>query len=181
MALRVRSSRHTEPHELSTKDLADIILKIVQQEGPIHEDEVVNRARDLWGFARAGGRIQDAVAKGVRSLLVTKRCTREDGFLSMPGVPIPIRSRESVDSASLRKPETLPLAEIRAAVLAVIDAGHGATKDELPVAVARLFGFKNTSAQLRSVIESQMGKLLRQGSVVANDGMLNRAELPSSK
>ena len=74
----------------------------------------------------------------------------------------------------------LPLAEIRAAVLAVIDAGHGATKDELPVAVARLFGFKNTSAQLRSVLESQIGKLIRQGSVLETDGMLNRAEPPAS-
>ena len=90
--------RRIEPHELSTKDLADILLKIVQQEGPVHEDEVVNRARDLWGFARAGGRIQDAVAKGVRSLIVTKRCTREEGFLSLPEAPIQIRTREDVNS-----------------------------------------------------------------------------------
>lgn len=166
--------RRTEPHELPTKELSDILLKIVQQEGPIHEDEIVNRARDLWGFARAGGRIQDAVAKGVRSLLVTKRCTREEGFLGIPEAAIPIRTREAVSSSSLRKPEMLPPAEIRAAILAVIDVGHGATQDEIPVAVARLFGFKNTSHQFRSVIESQIGKLLRQGILVEANGMLNR-------
>ena len=36
-----------EPHELQTKALAEIIFRIVQIEGPIHEDEVVNRVRDL--------------------------------------------------------------------------------------------------------------------------------------
>ncbi|WDT76013.1 MAG: DUF3320 domain-containing protein [Candidatus Manganitrophus sp.] len=76
--------RSREPHELSTKEMASILLRIVEHEGPVHEDEVVTRVRGLWELSRAGTRIQDAVAKGVRSLLVTKKCKREDGFLTIP-------------------------------------------------------------------------------------------------
>ena len=170
-----------EPHELQTKDLAAIVVRIVEQEGPIHEDEVVNRVRDLWGFGRAGTRIQDAVMKAVRSVLVTKRCVREDGFLLIPNAPVPVRNRETVSSASLRKPEMLPPAELRAAILAVIDAGHGATKQEIPTAVARMLGFKATGAQLRSVIEAQIKKLGREESIGEFNGMLQRIDKPASQ
>ncbi len=165
-----------EPHELATKDLTAILLRIVECEGPIHENEIVNRVRDLWGFSRAGSRIQDAVAKAVRSLLATKQCKREEGFLTIPNAPVPIRNREAVSSADLRKPDIIAPVEFRAAILAVIEVGHGATKQEIPGAVARMLGFKNTSAQLRSIIESQANRLLRCGILVENNGMLKRAE-----
>jgi hypothetical protein len=58
-----------EPHQMKTKELAAVVLRIVELEGPVHEDEVINRVRELWGLGRAGARIQDAVAKAVRSLL----------------------------------------------------------------------------------------------------------------
>lgn len=174
--VRLEVPARVEPHELQTKDLASIVACIVEQEGPIHEDEILNRVRDLWGFGRAGTRIQDAVAKAIRSVLVTKRCTREDGFLIVPNATILVRNRESVSSSTLRKPEMLPPSEVRAAILAVIDAGHGAMKQEIPTAVARMFGFKATGAQLRSVIEAQANRLIRQEDIAQINGMLQRID-----
>ena len=167
--------RSRDPHELSAREMADLLLRVVEEESPIHEDEIVARIRDLWELQRAGSRIQDAVASGVRSLLVTRRCVREDGFLSMPGVPVPVRNRENADSPSLRKPDMLPPAEIRAAVLALIDAHHGATASEIPIAVARMLGFKTTSGPLRTVIEAQIRRLLRLNTIQESDGMLRRS------
>ena len=163
-----------EPHTLQTKTLAAIVLQIVQIEGPIHEDEVVNRVRDLWGYARAGSRIQGIVAAGVRALLVTGECNREDGFLFLKGAPTPVRNRENVQSPDLRKPEMIPPAELLVAILAVIDAGHGAARNEIAIAVARMLGFKNTSAQLRYAIESRISKLVRQNTIVEANGMFKR-------
>ncbi|MHB1308991.1 MAG: DUF3320 domain-containing protein, partial [Limisphaerales bacterium] len=168
--------KRQEPHEVATKEMADIVLRIVQQEGPIHEDEVVARVRDLWGLGRAGNRVQDSVAKAVRSVLVTRVCSRESGFLSIPASVVPIRNRSDVTSPSLRKPDMLPSAEIRAAILALIDAHHGATSEEIPIAVARIFGFKSTSSQLRSIIAVQTAKLQRHGELQESNGMLKRAQ-----
>ena len=167
--------RSRDPHELSAREMADLLLRVVEEESPIHEDEIVVRIRDLWGLQRAGSRIQDAVASGVRSLLVTRRCVREDGFLSVPGIPTPVRNRENADSASLRKPDMLPPAEIRAAVLALIDAHHGATASEIPIAVSRMLGFKTTSGPLRTVIEAQISRLLRLNTIQESEGMLRRS------
>ena len=165
---------HQEPHTLQSKTLAAIVFKIVQIEGPIHEDEVVNRVRDLWGYARAGSRIQGIVASGVRILLDAGECIREDGFLFLKGAPAPVRNRENVRSADLRKPEMIPPAELAVAILAVIEVAHGAARNEIPIAVARMLGFKNTSAQLRYAIELQISQLTCQNTIVEMNGMLKR-------
>jgi very-short-patch-repair endonuclease len=117
-----------EPHTLSFGILGDIILKIVQIEGPIHEDEITNRVKALWGFARAGSRIQSAVKRGISWLMRSDQCLNEDGFLSIKGYPIQIRNRENVSLPDLRKPERIAPSELRAAILAVIEHGHGATQ-----------------------------------------------------
>ena len=169
---RFEVPRGIEPHELPSKSMAEILLKIIQHEGPIHEDELVTRVRELWGLQRAGNRIQDAVARGVRSLLVTKQCLREDSCVTLPGAAIRIRNRAGTQSVGLRKPELLPGAEIRAAILALLNAHHGATTSEIPTAVARLLGFKSTGATLRSVIDHQLGKLVKAGTAEQSDGML---------
>ncbi len=164
--------RHLGPHEVSTKKLASLVFDIVKEEGPVHEEEVLIRVRNLWGLGRAGSRTQDSVAKAIRSLQKSRLCIDEKGFLSLPDMPVPIRNRDNVASQSLRKPEMLPPAEIRAAILALIDAHHGATEKEIPLAVARIFGFRCTSGQLRSVIAEQTVNLIENSVIREVNGML---------
>ncbi|MGD1084108.1 MAG: DUF3320 domain-containing protein [Verrucomicrobiota bacterium] len=163
-----------EPHAISTSRLAEIVLEIVRIEGPIHKDEVVSRVRDLWGYARAGSRIQESVATAIQSILVAGQCNCERGFLCLTGAGTPVRNRENVSSPDLRKPEMIAAAELRAAILAVIDTAHGAVRQEIPVAVARMLGFRNTSPQMRSAIESQISELCRQDTIVESNGMLKQ-------
>lgn len=164
-----------EPHEVPAKKMTDIVFRIVEQEGPVHQDEVVIRVRDLWGLERAGSRIQETVSTAISTLLRNKKCTRERDFVSIASAPVVVRNRENVSSSNLRRPEMLPPAEIRTAILALIEAHHGATKEEIPVAVARLLGFKTTSNPLREAIEAQVKKLVRDGVVSELDGMFKRS------
>lgn len=161
-----------DPHELYTKDMAAIVLRIVSHEGPIHEEEIVTRVRMLWSKGRAGSRIHDVVARSIESLLASRTCVREEGCLTMPASTMRVRNRANVMSPTLRKPDHLPPTEIRAAILAILDASHGATRSEIPSAIARLLGFQATSAQLKAVIESQIAKLVRAGKIEEANGML---------
>jgi hypothetical protein len=90
----------------------------------------------------------------------------------LPDAPVTVRNREYALSPGLRKPELLPPAEIRTAVIKVVDTHHGATREEIPVAVARLFGYKTTSSQLREIIELQCANLLRDGALEEANGMV---------
>jgi very-short-patch-repair endonuclease len=169
-----------DPHELYTKDMAAIVLRIVEHESPIHEEEVVTRVRMLWGKGRAGSRIHDAVARAIRSLLASKACVREDHCLTLPSSTVRVRNRANVTSPTLRKPNHLPPTEIRAAILSILDASHGATRSEIPAAVARLLGFQATSAQLKAVIESQIDTLVRAGKIEESNGLLKAVTVQSS-
>ena len=163
-----------EIHTLTPRELSEIILQIVNIEGPIHEDEIVVRVRKLWGLGRAGSRIQDAVGNATQALLSQKRCVRADGFISISGVAARPRNREGVSSSSLRKPEFLPPTEVSAAILILVEAGHGARPNELLNAVARFLGFSTTGATLRIVIEDQVDRLLAENTLVLADGWLRK-------
>ncbi len=47
-----------EPHSVSDWEMADIVEKIIEIEGPIHLEEIVARVRILWNLGRAGERIR---------------------------------------------------------------------------------------------------------------------------
>jgi Protein of unknown function (DUF3320) len=41
-------STKLDPHQLYTQEMAAVVLRIVEHEGPIHEEEIVTRVRMLW-------------------------------------------------------------------------------------------------------------------------------------
>ena len=160
------------PHELTIGRMADILFQIVQIESPVHEEELVARVRDLWSLGRAGSRIQDIVARGIRSLIASQRCHIEDGCLFLPTVSVPVRNREGVKSSSLRKPDFLPAIELRAAVVKVVVEHHGASVAEIVQTVSRHLGFKATSSTLRAAIQKQIEHLQGTGSLAEQGGLL---------
>ncbi len=160
------------PHELTTKQIGEVLFAIVQIEGPIHEDELTSRVRDLWGLGRAGSRIQDVVTRGIRSLLDSNRCQREGECLFLANEPVKVRNRETVKSASLRRAEMLPGLEIRLAIENIVKAHFGANSREIVTAVARLFGFRSTSSILRETIEMQIDAMRKMGTLSEQDGLL---------
>jgi hypothetical protein len=59
------------------------------------------------------------------------------------------------------------------AIVQVVEENYGAERDQLVQAVARLFGFGSTSAQLREVVEAALTELLESGRLRL-DGRLVR-------
>ena len=169
--------RRVEPHEVKDQDMVAIATKIIEIEGPIHESEVVTRIRILWNLARAGGRIQAKVKSALVYAVRRSFIIQEEEFYLKSGADIQVRDRSEVSSSSLRKPECLPPHEIKKAILMLIGNNFGASRIQLPAEVARLFGFKATSAQLREVIEPQIEALLKVGEIQeTGDHLILRGE-----
>jgi len=164
-----------EIHDLPVTELASIVARIVHGEGPIHRDEVARRATTLWGLQRTGARITKAVNVALKAALRSGQLEESAGFYSKAGQrEFPIRSRESVSSSSLRKPEMLPPQEVDAAVLRFIEAHISASADETGRGVARLLGFKSTSQPLRSRIDSRIRVLVAGGQLSDDRDVLRR-------
>lgn len=162
-----------EIHDLKPAELADIACRVVTVEGPVHKDEIARRITTIWSLQRTGARITKAVASALKSAVRGNLLEESAGFYNIPGqIEFPVRSRESVASATLRKPDMLPPQEIDTAVVEFIRDHISTSTDETIRAVARLFGFKSTSQQLRSRIGSRIDVLVSSGSLINTGGSL---------
>jgi very-short-patch-repair endonuclease len=168
-----------EPQDMPLDAMTGYVTQVVTIEGPLHEQEIINRIRVAFGLARTGARIRDAVMRAIAAGQAAG--TIEGGpFWSLPGQAPLVRDRSSVAAAGLRKPEMLPDVEIEAALLAVIDANYGASREALSVATARLFGFAATSNALRERLAKALNRLLEREIVVAHNDLVRRAATPTT-
>ena len=163
-------SRSIEPHLIPVAQMAAYVVKVVEIEGPVHLEEITARIRILWGLGRAGSRIRAAVERAVKTAVQAGSIVGGP-FYSVPGQAMVARDRSLVGSQTLRKPDSLPPAEIDHTLLAIVDANFGAGRVELVQAASRAFGFAATSAQLREVLNAGIERL-EAGGVLAPKGDL---------
>src|SRR5450755_296776 len=97
-------------------------------------------------------------------------------FYLVPDQAVVVRNRSGVESNTLRKPEILPPEEVRVAIAEVVEENYGAERDQLVQAVARLFGFGSTSAQLREVVETALTDLLDAGRLRLEGRLVTRGQ-----
>ncbi|MFO0914388.1 MAG: DUF3320 domain-containing protein [Pirellulales bacterium] len=155
-------------HEVPVGELANIVTRIVEIEGPVHQDEVARRVTTVWGSRRTGSRIAEAVERALAEATHQGEVVQAGlYFQSARQQTVPIRNRENVQSANLRKPEYLAPTEIQAAVLAVVNANCGVSATDVSTEVARLLGFKYTSAQMRQLVDDEI-------SIAAENGLLEQ-------
>jgi hypothetical protein len=152
-------------------DLRRAVVSVVEQEGPIHADDVVTRLRTSWGAKRSGPRIQAAVTTAIKSALRAGQIAGDGRFL-LPVQWTPVcRDRSSVSLASLRKAESIPPMEIDHAIAALVRANHGLLDEEVPRAVARTLGVTLTSG-VRELVDQRTRELIRAARLVVRDEMI---------
>ncbi len=136
-------------HATPPRELAKVVTKVVKIEGPVHHDEIIRRVAALCGLHRTGRRISDAVETALCEAKSRGKVSQRGEFFSPPEpFTPPIRNREQVASATLRRPEFLPPAEIEGALISVAAAHLGVRDDEAIVEAARLLGFNRATAAL---------------------------------
>lgn len=168
-SVRISSSRGI--HELPRGELAAVIARIINEEGPIHREEIARRVAQLWG-QRAGSRIRARVDTVLNEFSLNGQCVRERDFFAPSNLSKPpVRNRSNVEPR-LRRPELLPPAEIREAMLAVVQLHVGASRADAVSETARLLGCGRITAQIREVIEEQVQWLREQNQLDERNGML---------
>ncbi|MDQ1548001.1 MAG: hypothetical protein QOH69_2905, partial [Actinomycetota bacterium] len=94
-------NRQLEPHETPLAEMTAHVVKIVETEGPIHQDEITARIRVLWGLGRAGSRIRGAVERAI-SVGVQRGLIVGGPFYTSPNPVVVVRDRSAVGSVTLR-------------------------------------------------------------------------------
>jgi hypothetical protein len=118
-------------------------------------------------------RISEAVEAAINWLARNGKVTDRERFIAMTNQKNPpVRNRENVGSSSLRKPELIAPAEIREALTRLVSDHLGARRDEVRTTVARILGFKSTSAQLKETLDRQIDVLLQNGQMSEREDKL---------
>lgn len=143
-----------EPHEAPLNTMGSVVQRIIDIEGPIHQEELARRVTGLFGKQKAGSRIVEAVGMGARHLRRNNPDYFEEaGFWTSKAIQaaVPLRNRSRAP-LSLRKAAMLPPAEIKMAIRRVLSDNGALSLDELPRATALLFGFQRTGQEFRPAI-----------------------------
>lgn len=149
-----------------------IVGRVLTCEAPMHRDELERRCRDFFGLARVAGSFEQHLRLALRVLERNASIVRNGEFFRLPQTVTVPRNRSAVTSLALRKPSMIAPDEYDAAIRILLQYCHGATKDDVAVGVARLFGFKTTSAQLRDYSMKSLARLVRNKEVNSNaDGI----------
>jgi hypothetical protein len=85
---------------------------------------------------------------------------------------VPVRDRSEVIASNLKKPEMIPPSEVRQAIIYFIKEQIGLRREELPVMVSRVFGFKTTSQKVKELVEKTLTSMHEAGDVVSRDDKL---------
>jgi very-short-patch-repair endonuclease len=140
--------------------LATAVATVVEVESPVHIDDVIARVAGMWD-TRAGTRIQarivEACALAERQRLVERR----GDFVWHPGRPAVARSRAGTRMTA----ERIAPEEYRAAVMMVLESGHGFMRPALVMEVRSVLGFGRTSAALDEAIGAVVDAMLAEGTL----------------
>ena len=173
-------------HE-TTRTLENLVTRVVQVEGPVHLDVVVERIRDRYGVRRAGSVIRQRIEGAVRNLVKAGRVrwemvrhsevrTVQSPFLSLADAPHSAQPRCPGPGQGPRRIEHVSDVELEAGLLLVARHLYGGTRDELVVETARQFGYQRTGAGIAQRLQEVVDRLLAQRRLVQQFTTLSLAE-----
>lgn len=160
--------------ELDNFQLIELVTKIVEIETPVHGEEVMRRAADIYKTERMTSKLSRLLESALADAVNAGKLENGLGFYSLPGVSSVevVRSRADVESPGLRKPEFLPSAEVRFALERVAAVAIGVGREDAIIEASRLLGFASTRSNLREVIERELEALLGRGILEERDNAL---------
>ncbi len=140
--------------------VAGAILSVVETEAPLHIKDLTARVAAMWG-QRTGNSIIAKIGQIAHALEEHKRLEIRGEFVWKSSGEFSVRSRKEIGIPA----EQIAPEEIGEAILQVLRAGQGFTRQELINEARAVFGFSRTGPALQQAIDSAIDNLLAKDSV----------------
>jgi hypothetical protein len=148
--------------------MTDAVLAIATVEGPVHIALVHQRLRDAWGIGRIGSKISDNIHRSIR--LSRDDVVRNGDFIDRTGRPI---DRVRTPNSVVRKADHVDYGELRLCVRLLLRDTGTTPKTELITAVARIFGWTRTGADIKTRMDEVIEQLVADNEITDEDGQLS--------
>ncbi|HOZ58535.1 MAG TPA: DUF3320 domain-containing protein [Nakamurella multipartita] len=141
----------------------------LRAEAPVHETVLLARFREAWGIGRLGAQVRSNAEYVLSRVRVDGQEVRRDpaGFYRVDGAPLAV-VRVPTESTTVRPALAIPPEEIDLAVIGTVRDAIVIEEDQLPVAVARLFGWQRTGPDIQNTIAASLSRMVQQGRVQRN-------------
>ncbi|MEV0294933.1 DUF3320 domain-containing protein [Nocardia sp. NPDC050710] len=143
--------------------VADIVVYVVEVEGPIEEDLLFTRVRVAWGLARSGPVIQERIREVLRWLGRKGIIVRVDTAYDRPDREL--RFVRTPTSTCERAVRHVPLVERQLAAIHVITDNVGVRREELLSEVAGVFGWTRVRSEIRATLTADLDSLIESGVI----------------
>ncbi|TXC75601.1 DUF3320 domain-containing protein [Luteibaculum oceani] len=141
------------PSEVSLEYVSNVVLEIVNAEGPIFINELSRRLASSFGLSRTGNKIKETTLAAVSKLTLSGAIETRDNFVATGNqfMSPPVRDR-SEETGSVLKAENLSKYEVLAAnALIIKESGELDIEEKIRV-ISRLLGYKRVGPELHQVI-----------------------------
>ncbi|MGW1881583.1 DUF3320 domain-containing protein [Streptomyces sp. NPDC001970] len=161
-------------HELHTPEarpaLRKALAQIIEAEGPIHEDLLVQRAREIWGLGRAGNRIRDNVREVAQALVRAGLVTSKGSFFDVAERAEGLKARCPDEGEAPRKVTYIAPEERYLALCELAAECPGMSEEELIKQACEFFGWRRTGKDIRDCLAADIAELYRQRKLEGGPG-----------
>ncbi|MEU1228369.1 DUF3320 domain-containing protein [Streptomyces sp. NPDC005828] len=152
------------PYELHTPEatpaLRKVLTGIIEVEGPIHEDLLVQRAREAWGLSKAGSRVRPAIVQVAQALVRSKAVSSDGPFYDVQHRTT-FRARTPGAGEAARKVLHVAPAERRLALSELAAECPGMSAEELMKQACEFFGWRRLGSDIRATLTADIAELQR--------------------
>ncbi|MBS1716825.1 MAG: DUF3320 domain-containing protein [Armatimonadetes bacterium] len=153
------------------------VAEIVQQEGPITHELLLERLRRNCGVGRMNKGIRSTLESAIhQGLSKDMFCRVRDAYVIDAKKPVEPRNWTTCDAGL--KSSYVPLVEVEATLYRVIGGSFGIAVDEAVTAAYRLLGFKRITDSMRERGREAVANLRNDSWIVLDDGVLMVAKQP---
>lgn len=159
----------------SRPDLLEDILSIVEVEGPVVDDLVLQRLRDPWRVTRMTAALRSGFSEAVESLIRQGRLVRPAprSLALKDQLTDVVRSPDPADNNTVRKVSEVPVCEIEAAIVGVVSEAQRVDEEELSLRVARILGWARRGSDIGAAIGTGINRAIGDGLIqMAADGRI---------
>ena len=154
--------------------LRQVLARIIEAEGPIHEEQLVKRAREAWGKSKAGPRIRENIRQVVRGLGRAGTVSADGDFLDAADRQA-LKARPPADGSAPRQAAHIAPAERRLALQELAAECPGMSREELLRQACEFFGWKRLGPDIRAALETDVAELYAHGVFVGAEGRITVA------
>ncbi len=158
-------------------DFFKLVREVIENEAPIHRELVMHRILDMYGL-KATKKAVDRFNEILRIHLPAEGIYLDDDDIFWTNEPVfAINIRRS--SVDVRPLQYIPPAELRLAVLIVVDNAISIDRDDIPKDVAKLFGGRRTTPKFKALVGRLVDELIQKGFLSTNEEgkiILNRRD-----